>query len=117
MVHETLGISARPGLLAGGRIPTIACGMVGTWPTGVKKWLTRRLDPARAAGAGERKPRGRAHGCPVNLSFTIGRYRFCCSKVHATLGIPAAASGAAAHGLSGSHGPAKDMSARRLMFG
>jgi len=30
-------------LWAGGRIPTIACGMIGAWPTRVKEWLTGRL--------------------------------------------------------------------------
>src|SRR5919106_4294827 len=39
MVHAILGLRARAELAAE-RIPTIACGMTGAWPTGVKKSLT-----------------------------------------------------------------------------
>jgi hypothetical protein len=39
LVHEILGIRARIGVPADGRIPTIACGMSRVWPRGVKKWF------------------------------------------------------------------------------
>jgi hypothetical protein len=37
MGHEILGLRARLRFPAGGRIPTIACGMIGAWRRGVKK--------------------------------------------------------------------------------
>jgi hypothetical protein len=54
MVHEILGIRALPRFPAGGRSPTIACGMIGTWPGRVKKGFaavrvstrSERLEPA-----------------------------------------------------------------------
>src|SRR5262245_23140751 len=46
MVHATLGIRVQPGVCAGGRIPTVACGMIRPWRQDEKKWLTE----ARVAG-------------------------------------------------------------------
>jgi hypothetical protein len=39
IVHAIRGIRQRPPLSAGGRIPTIACGMDRNWRQEVKKWL------------------------------------------------------------------------------
>src|SRR5690606_40001711 len=58
-------------LWAGGRIPTIACGMIGAWPTRVKEWLTGRLSRSGQHSWGPQ----RARCCAGHLLRNRGRAR------------------------------------------
>jgi hypothetical protein len=71
-VHVILGIRTAAGLWAGARIPTVACGIVGTFLTDMKTSLTaadcrnsaRTVGPTLIAKAGNRR------SAPVDRSLS-----------------------------------------------